>query len=1457
MIYINNLSVTRATLPFILRVALLLLLACLGTELRAGTTHGPNILSNGGFEGGTGAWALNGPFTVVNNPANAHTGSYELQAPLAASPSYQFCYQTVNVWPNTNYVSTVWIKGSGNLEMGVLNTSNYQGIASMNIKATGTWQQVTMSWNSGAYGQVWVYFNDNGSGNTGANVYLDDCQTFLANGNDIGFNPANPGASGYNLVFDDEFNSASTIDTNNTGAPGFNWYTGQYFGVAATPPSWYSVGSGSLSILNNSNISGMTLHTTAPDAYNSQGYHGTSFSAGSGIYIEARMAMPNQSQINNTNGWPSFWGEDLKIETRLNEQMPGNPSDYEYIENDFLEYNPTWGYGGYISTIHDWSGTIASGGATYDTITGNLVVFPPVGTDLTQYHTYGTLWVPASASNGYIGYRETFFDGVAQSAVCWQGNQIGSLPPSGSYLFSVQDQDQFDLILGGCNTGTASLNVDYLHVYAVSPSSVTVVPPGPAGTNYGTSTIAGTSGTGITLTFQGLPGNPSGAVYEWYYNGTAIATTTTPTYTISNALLSQSGTYTVDAWAPGTPPITATQSFALTISAGTPTLTTSTTTLSVPDGSTAQFTAGLTSAPTGTTTVAVSISGTPALTVSPATLTMTPANYQAIPVTVTAAPINSNDSNRTAAITLATGTITAAVSVTDPVSDAQTASNLTATAYPLTGSNLGTGSTGDSSVRASGNWWIDGTGTGGITGAADSFHLESQSFTGNFQMVVQLQSLTAFGATSPLAGLMIRDGTAAGSNFLALAGQSSATGGYALVQRTTVNAAATETLTSGAAPLTYTYPAGWMELTRVGNVLHAFVSSDGVNFTEVTNPTTGVTWTGMSSSLSIGVFSASASTANARAVMNNFSISTPISAFTDQDIGGPAYAGSATVSGTTTTVSGGGVDIWDNADQFTYYSEPLTGTTQSMIVHVDSVAGASVWAKGGLMFRNSNTATSPFVDLVDVPGKQVTLMWRDTEGASANWIGQLYGDTVTPKWIMLTKSGSTFSAYYATTTGTPTAGSWTLIGTHSTTFANTTYLGGLMDCGNSNSVLGTSIYDNFTVSGLAPLLPQYSDADIGGPAYAGSAVASSNTITVSGGGVDIWDNSDQFNYDYAPLTGSTQTLVVHVDSVVGASVWAKGGLMFRNSTTPTSPFVDLVDVPGKQVTMMWRDTEGGSANWVGQLYGDTVTPKWIMLTKSGNTFSAYYATTTGTPTPGSWNLIATHSTTFANTTYLGGLMDCGNSNGVLGTAVYDSYSINGVSLYVPVPPAASTYTDTDIGNPPYAGSAAVNNGSVTVSGSGGDIWNNSDQFNYYYQPNTKDVTLTVHVDSVQNTSAWAKAGLMFRNSTTATSPYVDLIAVPGKQVAFMWRDTEGGSANWIGQLYGDGTSLKWLKLVKSGTTFTAYYATTTSTPGTSDWVEIGTHTTTFPSATYLGGLAITSDNSSTLCSATFDTLTQQ
>src|SRR5689334_7900773 len=70
------------------------------------------------------------------------------------------------------------------------------------------------------------------------------------------------------------------------------------------------------------------------------------------------------------------------------------------------------------------------------------------------------------------------------------------------------------------------------------------------------------------------------------------------------------------------------------------------------------------------------------------------------------------------------------------------------------------------------------------------------------------------------------------------------------------------------------------------------------------------------------------------------------------------------------------------------------------------------------------------------------------------------------------------------------------------------------------------------IAGLAQaaLPPGWSDADIGSPGSAGSATFANGLWTVAGGGADIWNNADQFNYASTPLY-SDGTLIARVTGV--------------------------------------------------------------------------------------------------------------------------------------------------------------------------------------------------------------------------------------------------------------------------------------------------------------------------------------
>jgi hypothetical protein len=174
---------------------------------------------------------------------------------------------------------------------------------------------------------------------------------------------------------------------------------------------------------------------------------------------------------------------------------------------------------------------------------------------------------------------------------------------------------------------------------------------------------------------------------------------------------------------------------------------------------------------------------------------------------------------------------------------------------------------------------------------------------------------------------------------------------------------------------------------------------------------------------------------------------------------------------------------------------------------------------------------------------------------------------------------------------------------------------------------------------------------------------------------------------------------------------------------------------------------------------------------------------------------------------------------------------------------------SDIGVPGQAGSSAFDGTIWTLRGGGTDIFNAPDQFQYAYQSVSGNVTILAHVTFVQNTNYWAKAGIMFRDGTGPGAPYVAVLQNPNNQVEFQWRVLPGIDSDWNGSQVGDTVNVKWVKLVRSGDTFTAYYATTVGVPMDTDWMSIGNHMLAM--ATPTAGLAVTATDNSKLCTATF------
>jgi len=155
-----------------------------------------------------------------------------------------------------------------------------------------------------------------------------------------------------------------------------------------------------------------------------------------------------------------------------------------------------------------------------------------------------------------------------------------------------------------------------------------------------------------------------------------------------------------------------------------------------------------------------------------------------------------------------------------------------------------------------------------------------------------------------------------------------------------------------------------------------------------------------------------------------------------------------------------------------------------------------------------------------------------------------------------------------------------------------------------------------------------------------------------------------------------------------------------------------------------------------------------------------------------------------------------------------------------------------------------------VSGSGDDIWNNADAFNFAYEPLVGDGVITARVTSITNTDYWAKGAVMFRNSLDANSAFVDLVMTPvgHDEDSLQWRDTQGGGPGSIDQGPGSAPLPYWIRLTRHGNTFTGEK----STDGV-NWVLVGTHTTNSMNQQIFVGFAVTAhNNSGVLNTSTFD-----
>ena len=185
------------------------------------------------------------------------------------------------------------------------------------------------------------------------------------------------------------------------------------------------------------------------------------------------------------------------------------------------------------------------------------------------------------------------------------------------------------------------------------------------------------------------------------------------------------------------------------------------------------------------------------------------------------------------------------------------------------------------------------------------------------------------------------------------------------------------------------------------------------------------------------------------------------------------------------------------------------------------------------------------------------------------------------------------------------------------------------------------------------------------------------------------------------------------------------------------------------------------------------------------------------------------------------------------------------NLTINAPTLPAGYATSDVGNPGRPGAAGFNaaTGAFTVTGSGSDIYGQSDQFRFAYQKLTGDGSITARVDGLTASQFNAKAGVMIRESLAANSRHALVEATPGLGVEFVRRAATGGASDSTRS--GDFAYPVYVRIDRTGSTLRA----SRSTDGV-NFTPIGSATISMAQTVYIG-LAVSSADNGQTATATF------
>ena len=301
------------------------------------------------------------------------------------------------------------------------------------------------------------------------------------------------------------------------------------------------------------------------------------------------------------------------------------------------------------------------------------------------------------------------------------------------------------------------------------------------------------------------------------------------------------------------------------------------------------------------------------------------------------------------------------------------------------------------------------------------------------------------------------------------------------------------------------------------------------------------------------------------------------------DVGSVGVPGEMFLDDDTYTVRGAGGDMWGTEDSYHAARRFFSGDG-FIVARVTSEDAANTFAKAGVEMDNGNKV------LLDVrPNGLIEFMARQQGGSMQFLAGSAASF---PVWLKLDHRGNQVTGYIS-----QDGDAWQTVGVTTLAGDSTFIWANLAVTSHDTSVLNTATFDHVVVASQV----NFPNADVGDVGIAGDNNGDQHQMV--GGGGDIWNTADAFNYHYQAIQDDGQ-MIVQIESLQNTHQFAKAGVMIRASLDPSAANL-LIDVtPSGYIELLSRTDAGAETQWIGGLSNSTF-PIWLKLTRSGSTLSAF------------------------------------------------------------------------------------------------------------------------------------------------------------------------------------------------------------------------------------------------------------